>query len=94
MEVSKELCDFCARELRAEFKEKYPDGKDWKDGMPLWDEYRKAQEERKRLCALVAEYWDDFAIGDGYTGFWMCAEHLQEALWKVEALEAIEQWKT
>jgi hypothetical protein len=81
MEIRKGLCDFCARELYAEFNEKYPNGDDWKDGKPLWKEYRQAQKEREEVCVVTGDFYDDFAPhGDGRIEALMCKRHLQQAL--------------
>jgi hypothetical protein len=81
MEIRKGLCEFCSRELSVEFYDKYPNRDDWKDGMPLWKEYRKAKKEREELCVRTGDYYDDYAPhGDGHIENLMCKRHLQQAL--------------
>lgn len=76
MIVKRAVCIFCADEVRDEFHLKYPDVEDWKDGKPLWKEYRNAQRDKETLCVRVAQH---FGEEEMFT-WWMCKRHLQEAL--------------
>jgi hypothetical protein len=84
------LCDWCADEIREDSHVMAPKWihtsgiplkeDHWLDGMPIWDIYRQVQKECESLCVRVADYYDDFAIGDGNVEFYLCKDHLLEAV--------------